>query len=76
MEDKRVTKAEAAEHLGHLIGFIESMEAVVKNPYASGLKNNELLADIKAYVKDSIELINQIEEAAEPEASEPNEKAN
>ena len=42
------------ERLQTLIGFIENMESLVKNPYTAGLKTDEMLRDIKTFVNETI----------------------
>ena len=42
------------ERLQTLIGFVENMESLVKNPYTAGLKTDEMLRDIKAFINETI----------------------
>lgn len=58
------------ERLQTLIGFVENMEGLVKNPYTAGLKTEEMLRDIKAYVNETI-----LELDKEEDKSEEAEKA-
>lgn len=58
------------ERLQTLIGFIENMEGLVKNPYTAGLKTEEMLRDIKTYVNETI-----LELDKEEDKSEEAEKA-
>lgn len=58
------------ERLQTLIGFIENMESLVKNPYTAGLKTDEMLRDIKTFVNETI-----LELDKEEDKSEEAEKA-
>ena len=58
------------ERLQTLIGFVENMESLVKNPYTAGLKTDEMLRDIKAFVNETI-----LELDKEEDKSEEAEKA-
>ena len=58
------------ERLQSLIGFIENMESLVKNPYTAGLKTDEMLKDIKAFIDETI-----LELDKEEDKSEEAEKA-
>ena len=58
------------ERLQTLIGFVENMEGLVKNPYTAGLKTEEMLRDIKTYVNETI-----LELDKEEDKSEETEKA-
>lgn len=58
------------ERLQTLIGFVENMEGLVKNPYTAGLKTEEMLRDIKTYVNETI-----LELDKEEDKSEEAEKA-
>lgn len=58
------------ERLQTLIGFVENMESLVKNPYTAGLKTDEMLRDIKTYVNETI-----LELDKEEDKSEEAEKA-
>ena len=58
------------ERLQTLIGFIENMESLVKNPYTAGLKTDEMLRDIKAFINETI-----LELDKEEDKSEEAEKA-
>lgn len=58
------------ERLQTLIGFVENMEGLVKNPYTAGLKTEEMLRDIKSYVNETI-----LELDKEEDKSEEAEKA-
>ena len=53
-----------------LIGFVESMESLVKNPYTAGLKTDEMLRDIKTFINETI-----LELDKEEDKSEEAEKA-
>ena len=58
------------ERLQTLIGFVENMESLVKNPYTAGLKTDEMLGDIKTFVNETI-----LELDKEEDKSEEAEKA-
>lgn len=58
------------ERLQTLIGFVENMESLVKNPYTAGLKTDEMLRDIKTFVNETI-----LELDKEEDKSEEAEKA-
>ena len=58
------------ERLQTLIGFIENMESLVKNPYTAGLKTDEMLRDIKTFINETI-----LELDKEEDKSEEAEKA-
>ena len=58
------------ERLQTLIGFVENMESLVKNPYTAGLKTDEMLKDIKAFIDETI-----LELDKEEDKSEEAEKA-
>ena len=58
------------ERLQTLIGFVENMEGLIKNPYTAGLKTEEMLRDIKTYVNETI-----LELDKEEDKSEEAEKA-
>ena len=42
------------ERLQTLIGFIENMESLIKNPYTAGLKTDYMLRDIKSFVNETL----------------------
>lgn len=42
------------ERLQTLIGFIENMESLIKNPYTAGLKTDDMLRDIKSFVNETL----------------------
>ena len=42
------------ERLQTLIGFIENMEGLIKNPYTAGLKTDDMLRDIKSFVNETL----------------------
>ena len=58
------------ERLQTLIGFVENMEGLAKNPYTAGLKTDEMLRDIKTFVNETI-----LELDKEEDKSEEAEKA-
>ena len=58
------------ERLQTLISFVENMESLVKNPYTAGLKTDEMLRDIKAFINETI-----LELDKEEDKSEEAEKA-
>ena len=58
------------ERLQTLIGFVENMESLVKNPYTAGLKTDDMLRDIKTFVNETI-----LELDKEEDKSEEAEKA-
>lgn len=58
------------ERLQTLIGFVENMESLVKNPYTAGLKTDEMLRDIKTFINETI-----LELDKEEDKSEEAEKA-
>lgn len=70
MENK-TTKAEITEQLVNLTNFIENMEAIAKNPYSAGLKLDVLLADIKQYIKETIDKVQLIEEVTQDFVGQP-----
>lgn len=53
------------ERLQTLIGFVENMEGLVKNPYTAGLKTEEMLRDIKSYVNETILELDKEEDKSE-----------
>lgn len=53
------------ERLQTLIGFVENMESLVKNPYTAGLKTDEMLRDIKAFVNETILELDKEEDKSE-----------
>lgn len=68
---ENVTKQSVIENLQNFINFIENMEAIAKNPYASGLKEDELLSDIKNYISETIGMVARIEEVTTDSEGEP-----
>ena len=42
------------ERLQTLIGFIEHMESLIRNPYTAGLKTDDMLRDIKSFVNETL----------------------
>lgn len=59
------------ERLQTLIGFVENMESLVKNPYTAGLKTDEMLRDIKTFVNETIlELDKEEDKSEEAEKTE------
>lgn len=58
------------ERLQTLIGFIENMESLIKNPYTAGLKTEDMLKDIKTFINETIAELDSEEKAEEPEKAE------
>lgn len=59
------------ERLQTLIGFVENMESLVKNPYTAGLKTDEMLRDIKTFINETIlELDKEEDKGEEAEKAE------
>lgn len=50
------------ERLQTLVGFVENIEGLISNPYTAEIKTGELLKDIKSYVNETIQLVDEIEE--------------
>lgn len=59
------------ERLQTLVGFIENMEGLVKNPYTAGLKTEDMLKDIKAFVQETLPMVDEIEEVSQDFVGEP-----
>lgn len=55
------------ERLQTLIGFIENMESLIKNPYTAGLKTEDMLKDIKAFINETIAELDSEEETEKAE---------
>lgn len=58
------------ERLQTLIGFIENMESLIKNPYTAGLKTEDMLKDIKTFINETIAELDSEEKTEEPEKAE------
>lgn len=55
------------ERLQTLIGFIENMESLIKNPYTAGLKTEDMLKDIKTFINETIAELDSEEETEKAE---------
>ena len=53
------------ERLQTLIGFVENMEGLVKNPYTAGLKTEEMLRDIRAFIEETVLELDKEEDKSE-----------
>lgn len=61
--------------LNTLVGFIENMESIAKNPYSAGLKTDELLRDVKNFVNETKAMVESLEECEDNTQPDEEEKA-